>query len=111
MGLYRVNHNYAAASGEKTFGPWDEGVDIEVDDADATWINTDSPDTLTALGAPEGAIDGAGAPSPTAKKADWVAYAEGLGIDVDGLTRDQIVEKVAASEAESEVVDGDAPQA
>lgn len=33
-------------------------------------------------------------PAPTARKSEWVAYAEALGFDVDGLTKAEIRELV-----------------
>lgn len=38
--------------------------------------------------------DEAAAPAHSATKAEWVAYAESQGIDVEGLTRDEIIDAV-----------------
>lgn len=36
------------------------------------------------------------APKPTASRAAWAAYAESLGVDVDGLKRNEIIAKLEA---------------
>lgn len=46
MPRYTVRHRYAAFRDGRQFGPWTEGAEIEVDTADAEWVNRDSPDTL-----------------------------------------------------------------
>lgn len=42
MARYLVKHKY----GSSTFGPWAEGDHIELDPAEAAWVNHDSPGTL-----------------------------------------------------------------
>lgn len=64
MPRYTVNHAYAAERTDAnltTFGPWAEGDVVEVDEADAEWVNADSAGTLSPA---------AKATKATAKKSD-----------------------------------------
>jgi hypothetical protein len=42
MARYEVAHNYRS----NDYGPFEKGTQIELDPAEATWINRDSPGTL-----------------------------------------------------------------
>lgn len=44
---YTVNHPYTASRDGRTFGPWDKGETVELDQADAEWIERDSPGVLS----------------------------------------------------------------
>lgn len=49
MPRYTVNQNYRAERSDATltvFGPWAAGDVVEVDEADAEWVNADSDGTL-----------------------------------------------------------------
>lgn len=48
MGTYHVNHRYRASRDGRQFGPFEAGQTLELDDADAEWIERDSPGCLTA---------------------------------------------------------------
>lgn len=50
MDAYRVQHRYAAYRDGRQIGPWAEGDRIELEAADAEWVNRDSPGTLLAEG-------------------------------------------------------------
>ena len=50
MPRYTVNQNYRAERSDATltvFGPWAAGDVVEVDEADAEWVNADSAGTLS----------------------------------------------------------------
>lgn len=50
MPRYTVTQNYSAeraAASVTQFGPWAEGDEVELDEPDAEWVNTDSVGTLT----------------------------------------------------------------
>lgn len=47
MPKYTVNHGYRAYSDGRTFGPFVEGETVELTEADAEWVNRDSPGCLT----------------------------------------------------------------
>ncbi len=51
MASYAVNHRYTARRDGQTFGPYEPDTTIELDEADAEWINRDSPGTLTDVAA------------------------------------------------------------
>lgn len=51
MGAYAVNHRYSAARDGRTFGPFEPGTVVELDEADADWVNRDSPGCLTGVAA------------------------------------------------------------
>jgi hypothetical protein len=43
MPTYRTNHRYRSG----TFPGWDAGVTVDLTDAEAEWVNHDSPGALT----------------------------------------------------------------
>ena len=45
---YTVNHAYDAYRDGRRYGPWEDGDAVDLDVADADWVNRDSPGTLTA---------------------------------------------------------------
>lgn len=45
MTRYQVQHRYRS----NDYGPFDKGTQIELDPAEAAWINTDSPGTLAEI--------------------------------------------------------------
>jgi hypothetical protein len=47
MPTYTVNHRYYAFSDGKHYGPYEAGTVIDLDPAEAQWVNRDSPGTLT----------------------------------------------------------------
>jgi hypothetical protein len=47
MGEYQVNHRYTSKRDGINFGPYEPGATVELLDADAEWVNRDSPGTLT----------------------------------------------------------------
>lgn len=51
MGRYQVNHGYKSFSDGKLFGPFEAGAVVELEDADAEWVNRDSPGCLTDIAA------------------------------------------------------------
>jgi hypothetical protein len=65
MPTYTVNHAYRALRDGAVFGPYEPGTTVELSDADAEWVNRDSPGCLTeaatakAKAEPEGATVGA----------------------------------------------------
>lgn len=48
MPTYRVNHSYSALRDGVRFGPYEQGTTVQLEEADAEWINRDSPGTLSA---------------------------------------------------------------
>lgn len=52
MPRYIVQHRYASMRDGDRWGPWDAGQPIDLSEADAAWVNTDSPGCL-ALPEPE----------------------------------------------------------
>ena len=65
MPRYTVKHNYAAERAGASldqFGPWVKGDEVEVDEADAEWVNADSAGTLVPVTAKSS--------KPAAKKSD-----------------------------------------
>jgi hypothetical protein len=46
MAIYQVVHRYTARRDGETFGPWEAGDAIDLADADAEWVNRDSPGAL-----------------------------------------------------------------
>lgn len=48
MGDYTVQHNYRSTRDGQEFGPWTAGDVVQLDQADADWVNRDSPGALTA---------------------------------------------------------------
>lgn len=53
MGRYVVRHSYTSYRDGQLFGPWAAGDTIELSEADAEWVNRDSPACLAAPGKPE----------------------------------------------------------
>ena len=49
MSEYQVNHRYGATRDGIKFGPYEPGHTVELSEADAEWVNRDSPGTLTAV--------------------------------------------------------------
>lgn len=46
MARYKLGHPYSSFTGGRQFGPWAKGDEVELDDADAKWIERDSPGAL-----------------------------------------------------------------
>lgn len=46
MPRYTVKHAYAASRDGLQFGPWEKGSEVELDQADAEWVERDSPGAL-----------------------------------------------------------------
>lgn len=108
MPRYAVLQNY----GSGTYGPWEMGTQVELDEAEAVWVNRDSPGTLAPvrhgqqlqLGqpVPATALEGAAEPEEpappkrpempagNASLAAWVDYAAALheAGDLSGLPRE-----------------------
>lgn len=40
-------HPYSAVTAAGTFGPWQPGEEVNLDEADAEWVIRDSPGVLT----------------------------------------------------------------
>jgi hypothetical protein len=49
MAEYKVNHRYRSNRDGKTFGPYEPDTNVDLEEADADWVNRDSPGCLTAL--------------------------------------------------------------
>ncbi len=47
---YEVQHAYRSTRDGQQFGPWAAGDRIELPEADAKWVNRDSPGCLLAAG-------------------------------------------------------------
>ncbi len=47
MPLYTVNHSYRSSRDGRTFGPFVPGTTVELDEADAEWVDRDSPGALS----------------------------------------------------------------
>lgn len=47
MSTYKLNHGYSAARDGQRFGPWQAGEQVDLDPADAEWIERDSPGAIT----------------------------------------------------------------
>lgn len=47
MGQYRVNHAYRAWRDGRQFGPYEPDTIVDLDPADADWVNRDSPGALS----------------------------------------------------------------
>jgi hypothetical protein len=47
MGRYTVGQSYSSWRDGDQYGPWEAGTEIELDDADAAWVERDAPGTLT----------------------------------------------------------------
>jgi hypothetical protein len=50
MGRFEVVHAYTAHRDGRQFGPWAPDEFVELDQADADWVNRDSPGCLLAAG-------------------------------------------------------------
>jgi hypothetical protein len=48
MPRYRVNHRYSSYRDGRRFGPWEAGETVELEEADAAWVNRDSGGCLEA---------------------------------------------------------------
>lgn len=59
MARYEVGHDYASWRDGKRLGPWEKGAVVDVDEADAEFVEVDSPGALKAVKAEK----------PAAKKA------------------------------------------
>lgn len=46
MARYTLRHGYASNHNGRTFGPWAAGDVVEFDEADAEWVERDSPGAL-----------------------------------------------------------------
>lgn len=46
MTAYLVRHSYGASRDGRRFGPWVEGEVVDLDLADAEWVDRDSPGAL-----------------------------------------------------------------
>lgn len=55
-------------------------------------------DMVEASDDPAASEDDDGRPAKSAHKADWEAFAASVGIDTDGLTKEEIIEAVEARE-------------
>jgi len=60
---YEVRHAYRSSRDGQQFGPWRAGEVIELSEADADWVNRDSPGCLLAAG---GVVEGAPPPESEA---------------------------------------------
>ena len=84
MPRFTVTQNYSAerAAGDLTrFGPWQAGDEVEVDQADADWVNADSDGTLVPAKAKSD--------KPTAKKSTPKPAGDAHSTaDAGGLTKD-----------------------
>lgn len=49
MARYTVGHGYTASRDGKQLGPWAAGDEVELDDAEAAWVERDSPGALAAI--------------------------------------------------------------
>ncbi len=47
---YKVQHAYQSFRDGQQFGPWQAGDRLELSEADAAWVNRDSPGCLLAAG-------------------------------------------------------------
>lgn len=53
MPRYVVNQRYGSMRDGKQWGPWQAGLVIDLSEADAEWLNTDSPGVLSLEVEPE----------------------------------------------------------
>ena len=49
MDAYQVQHRYSSFRDGQRIGPWAEGDTVELSQADAEWVNRDSPGCLLAV--------------------------------------------------------------
>lgn len=61
---YTVQHRYTASRDGQTFGPWDPGTEVELDEPDADWVNRDSEGTLKPVDAAPELAPEPSAPEP-----------------------------------------------
>lgn len=82
MPRYAVTQNYSAervGHDLVRFGPWAAGDEVEVDEADAEWINADSAGTLKPVSKASKATAPKSAPAkPKDREAGPVVSGEGL---------------------------------
>lgn len=64
MGVYKLGHDYEAYRDGQRFGPWTAGGLVELDDADAEWVERDSPGALSAVKDAKPTPQGPGAAVP-----------------------------------------------
>lgn len=43
---YTINHSYRSTRDGQTYGPWVAGDKVELSDADAEWLERDSPGVI-----------------------------------------------------------------
>lgn len=48
MPRFTVAHRYASSHNGRQFGPWEPGTEVELDEADAAWVERDSPGVFAA---------------------------------------------------------------
>jgi hypothetical protein len=48
MARYTIGHAYRSSRDGVAFGPWEAGEKVELDAADAEWLERDSPGVLVA---------------------------------------------------------------
>lgn len=48
MARFVVAHAYSARRDGRLFGPWEPGTEVELDEADAAWVERDSPGVFAA---------------------------------------------------------------
>lgn len=65
MARYTVDHAYLARRDGQQFGPWEPGIEVELPEEDAEWVNRDSPGSLRPAGAPAAAAEPPSDPDPT----------------------------------------------
>lgn len=68
MPRYLVNHGYRSFSDGRQFGPFTAGETVELDSAEADWVNRDSPGCLAPSPAEEPAADPADAEDEPAEE-------------------------------------------
>jgi hypothetical protein len=92
MPRYKVTRAYKAgpfSTRDSGDVHWDEGQEVELDDAEAEYRNHDSEGLLVPI---DDVSEEAAAVGPDSTKAELVAYAEANGIDlVDARTKAEIV--------------------
>lgn len=64
MPRYTVAHRYTSQRDGQTFGPWEPGDEVELEQADAEWVNRDSPGALALPAPPAKAAPRQAAPAP-----------------------------------------------
>lgn len=51
MPRYVTRHGYGSKYGEGYLGPWESGIEVELSEEEAAWVNRDSPGCLAGVGA------------------------------------------------------------